>query len=185
MGGFGSYDELIAAMEGALPGRREHTGFWMRTAALGIDLALVGATSLLLGPWSFLVAAAYFILMHRLLGQTAGKWLLKLQVTDREGKRLDWKAASIRYAVFAWGPIAWLGFGTVLYYLHRDRQISFTLSQLKWDSLLQPLLYLAVSAIIFLGYLGGFLLAAFHPKKLALHDLVARTEVTYKTRSLK
>ncbi|HZS36302.1 MAG TPA: protein kinase [Polyangia bacterium] len=182
---FASYDELIAAMEAALPGRREHTGFWMRTAALGIDLALVGVTSLLLGRWSFLLAAVYFILMHRFLGQTAGKWLLKLQVTDRDGKRLGWKAASIRYAVFAWGPIAWIGLGTVLYYLHRDRHISFTLSQLKWDSLLQPLLYLALSAIIFLGYLGGFLLAAFHPKKLALHDLLARTEVTYKTRSLK
>src|SRR5438445_8296655 len=107
-------------------------------------------------------------------------WVHVRWVAARDGKRLGWQPAAIRYAVFAWGPIAWIGIGTVLYYLHRDRPISFTLSQLKWASLVQPILYLALCGVIFLGYLGGFLLAAFHPKKLALHDLVARTEVTYK-----
>ena len=31
-----------------------------------------------------------------------------------------------------------------------------------------------------MAYLAGFLLAAFHPKKLALHDVLCRTEVRYK-----
>ncbi len=182
---FASYDELLAAMEAALPGRREHTGFWMRGVALAVDLGIIGLTSLLIGPWSLILAALYFVLMHRFLGQTAGKWLLKLQVTDRDGKPLDWKAAGIRFAVFAWGPIAWTSIMAVVYYLHRDTRVSFVVGELKWRSLWQPLVYLGLGAIIFLAYLGGFLLAAFHPKKTALHDLLARTEVTYKKQSLK
>ncbi len=34
--------------------------------------------------------------------------------------------------------------------------------------------------MIFVAYLSGFLLAAFHPKKLALHDVLCKTEVRYK-----
>jgi uncharacterized RDD family membrane protein YckC len=30
---------------------------------------------------------------------------------------------------------------------------------------------------VFIAYLGGYLLAAFHPQRRALHDLAAGTEV--------
>jgi len=177
---FVGYDDLIAAMEAALPGRREYSGFWMRGMALGIDVALLGVLFLLLGRWALLAVPPYFVLTSRFLGQTLGKWLLKLQVTDGDGKLLGWKAALLRFAIFAWAPMLWLGLAAIFYYLHRDTQVSFTLGQLRWTHLWQPLLYVGVSASIFLAYLGGFILAAFHPKKLALHDLMSHTEVTYR-----
>ncbi len=177
---FKNYDDLIGALEGALPGRREYTGFWTRGIALGIDLVMVGAMCFAIGLWALIPTAAYFLLLNRYRGQTLGKWILKLRITDRDGDPLSWKATAIRFAVFAWGPIVWAGSGAVIYYLHRNDKISFTLSQLTLDKLWQPLLYIGLTAFIFLAYLGGFLLAAFHPKKHALHDLVARTEVSYK-----
>jgi uncharacterized RDD family membrane protein YckC/predicted Ser/Thr protein kinase len=177
---FATYDDLIAAMEAALPGRREYTGFWTRGMALGIDLVLCGAAIALLKLWALPLVFAYFLLMHRLLGFTAGKWLLGLRVTDRDGKPLDWKAAAIRAGVFAWGPLAWGALGTAIYFWHRHDTILFTVSALKWEHVARPLIYAGAGAIVFLAYLGGFLCAAFHPKKHALHDLVAKTEVTYR-----
>ena len=51
----------------------------------------------------------------------------------------------------------------------------------------QFLRFLVVGAsnttITLLAYVGGFLVAAFHPKKRALHDLLAGTYVTHKQRS--
>ena len=44
-----------------------------------------------------------------------------------------------------------------------------------------PLLYVGLAAVIFVGYLAGFLLAAFHPRRLALHDVLCGTEVRYKS----
>ena len=39
------------------------------------------------------------------------------------------------------------------------------------------------NALLTLLYLGGLLLAAFHPQKRAAHDLVVGSEVVYKLRS--
>ena len=40
-----------------------------------------------------------------------------------------------------------------------------------------PLAYTALAGAIFVTYLGGFLLAVFHPQKRTLHDLLAGSEV--------
>ena len=123
---------------------------------------------------------AYFILCHRLTGQTLGKRILRLAVTDRRGGRLSWKRASLRFVAFAWGPIAWTLLGASIYFGHRGERVSFELSGLTRQQLIEPLLYVGIAAVIFVAYLSGFLLAAFHPKKLALHDLLSKTEVRYK-----
>ena len=134
------------------------------------------------GPW---VAPgwspAYFIVCHRLTGQTLGKRLLRLAVTDRAGRRLSWKTAILRFVAFAWGP-------------HRldpagrhgvpsstgaiGSRSSWAASPASsWSSRCSTW---RLAAVIFVGLPGGFLLAAFHPKKLALHDLLCRTEVRYR-----
>ena len=43
-----------------------------------------------------------------------------------------------------------------------------------------PLLYASIAAAIFVAWLGGFILAAFHPQKRALHDLMAKSEVVHR-----
>jgi uncharacterized RDD family membrane protein YckC/predicted Ser/Thr protein kinase len=176
---FSSYDELLATLEKLRPGQREYTGFWSRGAALGIDAAVLAPFFFAIGLWSLLLWPPYFIVTHRMFGQTLGKRLLHLQVTDLAGARPSWKAAGLRFAAFGWAPLVWGVFAVVLYYIYRDDLISFQLSRLTLRHLGRPLAYIAVSTFLLLGYLSGFLLAAFHPRRQALHDLLVRTEVTY------
>ncbi|HEY3357747.1 MAG TPA: protein kinase [Polyangia bacterium] len=177
---FLGYDELIAALERALPGRQEYSGFWARSMAAGIDWTLVLVLAIFIGRWAFLAGAAYFILLHRLTGQTLGKWLLKLQVVDVAGERIAWRAAGLRFLTYAWAPILWGISGVVLYMLVAHTRVSFRLAELTGKELVTPALILGGYGATLLGYLGGLLLAAFHPQKRALHDLAAGTQVTYK-----
>ena len=175
-----TYDELISALDNMGSAQRELSGFKSRSVALAIDLAPVPPLWYLFGPWVLPAVVAYFVLCHRLTGQTVGKRILRLAVTDRNGGRLTWKSAILRFMAFAWGPIAWTLLGVTVYFVHRGERVSFQLSDLTKQQLVEPLLYVSVAAVIFVAYLAGFLLAAFHPKKLALHDVLCRTEVRYK-----
>jgi uncharacterized RDD family membrane protein YckC/predicted Ser/Thr protein kinase len=175
-----TYDELIFSLEAIGSAQRELSGFKSRSVALAIDLAPVPLLAYLLGVWITPLFIAYFILCHRLTGQTLGKRILRLAVTDRRGNGLSWKTAVLRFAAFAWGPIAWTLLGATVYFVHRGEQFSFVLSGLTRQQLFEPLLYVGSAAVIFVAYLGGFLLAAFHPQKLALHDLLCKTEIRYK-----
>jgi uncharacterized RDD family membrane protein YckC len=174
---FADYDQLIAALEGARPDAVAHTAFRTRASALALDLAPLALLALFLGPWTFAVAALYFILAHRLLGRTLGKALLGLQVTDDQGKRLGWKASVIRFAASAWGFGAWAALGAIIYIVHRQDRVVFQMSRLTLRQLALPILYTSLAAGIFIAYLGGFLLAAFHPRRQALHDLAAHSRV--------
>jgi uncharacterized RDD family membrane protein YckC/predicted Ser/Thr protein kinase len=178
---FPSYDALIAALESVRPGQRELSGFKTRVAALAVDLVPFAVLGYFLGPWVAPLLAAYFIVAHRMFGQTLGKRLLRLEVTDAAGARVSWKTAALRFTAFAWGPLAWTVIGLCVYVLHRSDRVSFQLAKLTARELALPLLYVGLVAVIFVGYLSGFLLAAFHPRRLALHDLLCRTEVRYKS----
>jgi uncharacterized RDD family membrane protein YckC/predicted Ser/Thr protein kinase len=177
---FETYDDLIEVLEGLRPGHREYSGFWARAMAGGIDAVPCLAALLFLGPWGLLVVAAYFIVLHRLFGQTLGKLLLRLRVTDLEGRTLSWKAAGLRFAAFAWGPALWLLTSIILYAVAKNTHVSFTLAKLHGRDMVVPGIVTALLGLTFLGYLGGLVLAAFHPQKRALHDLAAGSHVTYK-----
>ena len=43
--------------------------------------------------------------------------------------------------------------------------------------------YLTLATAILVGYMAGFLLVAFHPKRQAVHDLLAKTLVYIKSRA--
>jgi uncharacterized RDD family membrane protein YckC len=179
---FANYDDLLAALESARADRRELSGFRTRGIALAIDAVLLAVVAYFTGPWVLAVAFAYFVLFHRLLGQTPGKWLLGIRVEDLVGGRISWKAALIRFLVFAWGPLAWTVLAVVVYSLHRDERVAFRLASLTLSQLALPALYVALATAILVAYLAGFLLVAFHPRRLALHDILARSEVRYKAR---
>jgi uncharacterized RDD family membrane protein YckC len=174
---FPDYDALIAALEAARPGNQAATGLRARALALAIDLAPVAVLAYFVGAWAYLAAALYFIVCHRLLGWTLGKRLLRLRVTDRAGGKLTWRASAGRFFASSWGLLAWSALGALVYALHRDQRVVFTLSRLTWRELALPLLYGALAATIFVTYLGGFLLAVFHPQKRTLHDLLAGSEL--------
>jgi uncharacterized RDD family membrane protein YckC/predicted Ser/Thr protein kinase len=179
---FETYDELIEVLEGLRPGHREYSGFWARAMAFGIDALPCLVALVFLRAWGLLAIAAYFILLHKLVGQTLGKLLLRLKVTDLDGRKLSWKAAAVRFLVFSWGPTLWLLTCFILYEAAKNTHVSFTLSKLHGRDVLAPTIVLGVLGLTFLGYLGGLVLAAFHPQKRALHDLAARSHVVYKLR---
>jgi len=179
---FETYDDLIEALEALRPGHREYSGFWARGMAVGIDAVPLIVALALLGPWGLLVGAAYFIVLHRLVGQTLGKLLLRLRVTDLEGCKLSWQAAAVRFAVFAWGPVVWLLTAVIVYTAAKHTRVMFRLADLHGRDMVVPGIVLGLLGLTFLGYLGGLLLAAFHPQKRALHDLAAGSQVVYKLR---
>jgi uncharacterized RDD family membrane protein YckC len=180
---YGDYDELIAALEAVRAPRRELGGMGARGIALGIDTILLLVAAYFLRLWVLPLGLGYFVLCHWLLGQTPGKWLLGIRVESVTGGRITGKAALIRFAAFAWGPLAWTLLAALVYTLHSDERVSFQLSDLRLSQLAVPLGYITLATIILVGYLAGFLLVAFHPKRQALHDLLAKTVVYIKSRA--
>jgi uncharacterized RDD family membrane protein YckC len=177
---FANYDVLLTALESARAERRELSGIRRRGIALVIDTILLGTVGDFAKLWALPVMAAYFILFHRLLGQTPGKWLLGIRVEDSAGARISWKAAALRFLIFAWGPLGWATLGTNIYFVHHDERVVFRLAHLSLSQLALPALYVALATVILVAYLSGFLLVAFHPRRLALHDIVAGTQVCFK-----
>jgi uncharacterized RDD family membrane protein YckC len=180
---YGDYDELIAALEAARTPRRELGGMGARGIALGIDAILMLVATYFLELWVLPLALVYSVLCHRLLGQTAGKWLLGIRVENTTGGRISWQAAFIRFAVFAWGPLAWMLLAAFVYAVHSEDHVSFQLAKLTLSELALPVVYMILATVILVGYLAGFLLVAFHPKRQALHDLLAKTLVYIKSRA--
>ena len=88
----------------------------------------------------------------------------------------------VRFLVFAWGPLAWTAQAGVIYSLHYNQRVAFRLANLTLSQLAVPALYVALATAILVAYLAGFLLVAFHPKRLALHDIAAGTQVRFKAR---
>jgi len=180
---YANYDDLIAALESARAPRRELGGMGRRGIALAIDTVLLSVAAYFLHLLVIPLAFLYFVLCHKLLGQTPGKWLLGIRVEDMAGGRITWKAATVRSAVFAWGPLAWSLLAALVYALHSDDHIAFQLSQLSLSEMALPLFYVGLATAILVGYLAGFLLVAFHPKRQSVHDLVAKTLVYFKSRA--
>jgi uncharacterized RDD family membrane protein YckC len=174
---FGDYPELIRALEAAQPGVRSFSGFWARGFALAIDAALVGAVALFLGMWALPLAALYAVCMHALLGATLGKRVRRLTVLTVDDQRIGWRAAALRLLVASWGPLVATLILGVAYLRHRREQLVVDLSHLDHVHLVEPAIYVTLLVLTFVGYLAGFLVAAFHPKHQALHDLVAKTVV--------
>jgi uncharacterized RDD family membrane protein YckC len=177
---FENYAGLSAALRAARPGGREHIGFWRRGAALGLDGALLGVLGLILGWFALPLMVAYFIVGHALWGRTVGKWLLGLRVTNWEDRAIGWRASALRFAAFAWGPLVWGALAATVFFLYHDERFSFTFDKLHWKQLWWPLFYVSIAAAVFVAQLAGFLLAAFHPQKRALHDLAAKTDVIHR-----
>jgi uncharacterized RDD family membrane protein YckC len=89
-------------------------GFWIRMAALLIDVLLVGFAMSLLHHSSHLhlfVLGAYGAAMWRLRGSTVGGIVFDLKVVRLDGREIDWETAIVRaLACFLSLAVAGLGF---------------------------------------------------------------------------
>jgi uncharacterized RDD family membrane protein YckC len=74
-------------------------GFWVRMAALLLDVLLVGFVMTLLHPFHnfhVVVLAAYGAIMWKLRGTTVGGIVFDLHVVRLDGRPLDWETAIVR-----------------------------------------------------------------------------------------
>jgi hypothetical protein len=120
---FGSYDELLRAIELASVELTRPAGFWVRSVASAVDLILVaivlglvavgrelvglGDGDIAMGRYGFAVAAIYGALAIRRWGTTAGKALLELEVVSAATTgRPTWSQALRRELALAVAPWA-------------------------------------------------------------------------------
>lgn len=153
----------------------EYAGFWRRSAAILIDLVILGLIGAFIGfafqPQlielgaggrliGFLIAAIYFALLDGRpgKGQTAGKRLLKIKVVGRDGNFISAPRAFLRYL-----PLA------IPFFLNG--------ANLGGALLFSTWAYLISFCIFGLGLIGLYLLIFNTPSRRSLNDLMTSTIV--------
>lgn len=181
---YASYDALIAELERATPRAIQYGGFWVRGAAVGIDLMLLGALIGFLGWPGLVLHLAYVTVFQARYGQTLGKYLLNLKVQRTDGSALGFGRSLARTLSSLW--LAFL-VGLVILLTQGRGGLLHTINQMQPSQMesFQALLIAIVvgNGLLTLLYLAGLALAAFHPQKRAAHDLVAGSEVVYRLRA--
>ncbi|MFT3767696.1 MAG: protein kinase [Minicystis sp.] len=181
---FATYEALLDALEAAAPTRVEHAGFWARTAAVALDGISASLMIGLLGFPGLVVHIAYVTAAHAYYGQTAGKYVLRLQVQQQDGTRLGPARALARTVAAMWLPFL-IGLGSI--WTQGFGSFEITVTQLsKLDAaraLVVPMLVGNITLALLWG--GGLVYAAFDRQKRAAHDLLVGSRVVYRLGSPK
>ncbi|HMJ11074.1 MAG TPA: protein kinase [Polyangiaceae bacterium] len=180
-GRYESYRELTDALVAAMPASEQRAGFWVRAAAVAIDVVIAGGAVALFGWVGLLLHLVYVTLAQGLTGQTLGKYLFNLQVRRSDGGKLGLLRSMARTLSSMWLPFL---IGFIILLSEGRSALKATLERMQPSELdaLQALLTAIVigNALLTLLYVAGLVLAAFHPQKRAAHDLIVGTEVVYR-----
>ncbi len=183
---FRDYAELIGALDAAAPEATQFAGFWVRGAAVGIDVVIAGVLIAVFGWPGLVLHLGYVTLGTSLRGQTIGKYLFSLEVRRTDGVRLGLVRALARTVASMWLPF--LAGITILLTEGRER-LTVTIERMQpaeVEAFNALVVALAVgNALLTLLFVGGLTLAAFHPEKRAAHDLVVGTSVSYRLKPRK
>lgn len=174
------YDALLADLDAAAPERVAYAGFWVRGAAVAIDLAIAAGLVALIDWPGMVVHLLHVTLGHAYFGRTLAKHALKLRVTRVDGARLGLPRAIARTFLSMWlffliaaSITLASGYGGLIEAVERVRP-----DQL--DAVRNLLVASAVSnGALTLLFVAGLGLAGFHAKKRALHDLLVGSVVRY------
>ena len=174
-----SYDALARALEDAAP-TRDYAGFWVRVTAAAADGFIGGLAIGLLGWPAIFLHLTYLSVAHARYGRTVGKYLMNLRVERTDGSPLSLRGSIARTLVSMWMPI-WVAF-TVLFTEGFDT-LAVLIERLDARELdaVRSLATAVVigNALMSLLYVAGLALAAFHPHKRAMHDLVVSSQVRF------
>jgi tRNA A-37 threonylcarbamoyl transferase component Bud32/uncharacterized RDD family membrane protein YckC len=177
---FEDYDRLIEALEEAAPAQTTFAGFWIRAAGTGIDLLLAGVFVAVLGWFGGVLHLLHVTVGHAYGGQTLAKYLLRIQVRQPDASPLGlWKSA-VRTTMSLWMPLSVAVTILVSQGLVELQSVIEQLRPSQMGELQSFVVAMAVGhGLLSLLYGGGLVLAAFHPQKRALHDLVVGSVVLY------
>jgi len=177
---FESYDALLADLEAAAPEKVRFAGFWVRGAAVALDVVLASVVIGLLGVKGLLLHLAYVTVAHAHRGQTLGKYLMNLRVRRVDGHPLGYGRSLARTVTSMWLPFV---AGLVILLTQGRGGLSVAVRQIQVtnvDAFKGLVLAVALGNVLMtLLYGAGLLLAMFHPEKRAAHDLVVGSEVVY------
>jgi uncharacterized RDD family membrane protein YckC len=181
-GRYATYAELSEALEAAAPTRVEAAGFWARTAAVALDGVVASLMIGLLGWVGLVLHIAYVTVTQAYFGQTAAKYVLRLQVQREDGSRLGLRRSLVRTVCAMWLPFVgglegiWTsGFGGF-----KDSVMALA----RLDAARGVAMAVVVNhAVLALLWGAGLLLAAFDGRKRALHDLIVGSRVVYRLSS--
>jgi len=175
---FASYDDLVRALDAAGAVGDEPAGFAIRAAAVAIDLAIAATIVEVAGPIAAAVYFAAIAVVQSLRGQTPGKYLVRIRAERAAGTRLGLVRGLARFAIAAWLPVlvsimvlATRGHEDLLAIIDRASEIE----QMKTLVTAFALGNAALS-IVYVACLG---LAAVHPDKRAVHDLLSGSRVVH------
>ena len=150
-------------------------GFWRRLVAYLIDSLIVGIPTRLVGrllPFpaidfivTTLTAAAYFVILWEMQGQTIGYQAMRLRLVSTDGRTVGWGRAIVRYLVMM-VFLAMILFGLV----------GFIAAATAADGLISTVFLTAGVVLCAFGILD-FAIVAWDPGKRAWHDKAAGTLV--------
>jgi len=177
-GRFESYDALIEALEAAAPGVVEPAGFSIRAAAALLDIVIGGAVVGFTGPIGAAGYLAVLVALQAVRGQTLGKYLLRIRAERMSGRPLGFLGALVRVTVAAWLPV--LVGVVVLATGGRDDLFAMVSHASQVEQMKSLVTAFAVGNVaLSLLYAACLGLAAIHPEKRAVHDLVAGSRVVH------
>ncbi len=175
------YDALIAALEQAAPSQRAYAPFTTRAVAVLVDFLVAGLLIGFLGWIGLLVYLAIVTLGHAWRGQSPAKFLFGIEVRREDGSRLGPGRALLRTLVSLWMPILT---GAIIALTAGIPELLETIESLHpthIGDLQNVLIAMAISqGFLTLLYVAGLSVALFHPEGKSLHDLAARSVVTYR-----
>ncbi len=175
---YASYEDLIAALDAAAPGVVEPAGFAIRGAAAAIDLVIGAAVIGCAGPIGAGAYLALLVGLQAVRGQTFGKYLLRIRAERLAGAPLGFARAFARVALAAWLPV--LVAAVVLATSGREDLFAIVGQASKIEQMKVLVTAFAVGnvalSVLYAACLG---LAAIHPEKRALHDLLAGSRVVH------
>lgn len=180
---YASYDELIHDLEKAAPEDVTYAGFWLRSVAFGLDALLAAAVIAVVGWSGAIVHLLHVAFGHAWRGRTMAKYLLNIQVQRVDGGALKLGRSCVRTLAASWLPLL---AGIVVATTEGMPELKSIIERLRPGEMYE-LRNLAVALMISHGFLSllygaGLVLAAFHPHKRALHDLICGSAVVYRLR---
>jgi len=180
---FDSYDDLMVAIDQAAPALTRSAGFFVRGAALMLDLAFVmlflyPLANMLDDPWieiSFFTACViYELVAVARFGRTIGKWLMEIEIVP-EGRRgrPTWRAACLRF-IAQWG-LLFVGLGAL------DAVV--LLWRGDFETPVQLAVVMTIVGTMVLPLVVGAVASVFRGDRRAFWDRAASTRVRYRARS--